>query len=140
MAGQRMVGIDRDGIFGDLDDNELNRHAIRRLGLELHADLRFEIRRQGIARHLLHLLRVPLTIGVGGGNRHRLLVAHSHAGDFLFQSRNDLPGAKLEAQRIAAVGTVEFRAVGKRAGIVDLDGIAVLRRGHVGVSFVVWQN
>src|SRR5436190_18099129 len=71
-----------------------------------------------------------LAVGQVRGDDELAFAADLHPGDAFIPALDDLPGPELERERPAAIETaVELLAVLERAGVMHLDGVALLRLG-----------
>ncbi len=130
LAGERVVGVDGDGLLVHAHHGDRQHAAIGGAGLELGADLEVDAGGDLVAVELLDGIVTARAIGGLGGDGHGALGAGFHAIDMLLEPLDHLALAKSEFERRAAFGAVELGAIGETAGIMDAHSVAGCGSGH----------
>jgi len=125
-----MVSIDLDTVGPDVRHGDRRTLPVGGRHIESLPDLRFDAGGEAIQRDLedqvLGACAVRILRWYLGGH----LLSHGQPLDSLLEAGNDVPRAQDEGQRAPALGGIENGAVIESAGVVNVNGVALLRRGH----------
>ena len=124
VAGEGVVGIERDVLLGQRRHHHINRRPVLSLQVQMLAHLGVEVQGQVVPLDLHDALGLMGAIGVRRRNGDALRFPCSHAQDGLLKARDDFPTAQGELQGVTLPRRLKDRPIGEATGLVDFHPIS----------------